>query len=359
MVAGCSPSLASADSGTQPAPPLEFGIYPGGPVGTIKITDSPVPENAVSRLQALDTLRARTAAGTDRPFVVRLYESFTGQPEVDSWTGTSANATADAEIASLSANGFDIDLVVRYEPVLTLGPASVDDYLAFIRTVVQRYGPNSHVQFLQVANEVNLTTSPASSDGAFPGSVQAVVWGVEAAAQEATADRFSQLHVGFNWAYATGAAVGTQIWQFLRSQGLAFRKSVSWVGLDDYPGTFSNVTVPARRTGTELVRGVAKLRSLMSASGLATTLPIHITETGYPTGPKRSSAGQAVALASLVNSVNEVRGKYHVADFEWFDLRDSNSSIRNVQEQYGLMTDTYQAKTAFHSYKRLVSQLGQ
>jgi hypothetical protein len=346
-------------SRTRTAPPLEFGIYPGGPVGTIKIKDSPVPEIATSRLAALDTLRAHTGEGTPRPFVVRLYESFTGQPQVDSWTGTGANATADAEITSLSASGFEIDLVVRYEPVLTLGPAAVDDYLTFIRTLVQHYGPNSLVQYLQIANEANVTTSAASSDGAFPGSVQAVVWGVEAAAQEATEERFSHLHVGFNWAYATGAGTGEAIWQFLHSQGLAFRKSVSWVGLDDYPGTFSNVSVPARLTGRTLVRGVAELRKLMSESGLPATIPIHVAETGYPTGPKRTRASQSVALASLVEAVNEARREFDVTDFEWFDLRDSNSSIANVQEQYGLMTDTYGQKTAFHTYERLVAELGQ
>jgi hypothetical protein len=53
-----------------------------------------------------------------------------------------------------------------------------------------------------------------------------------------------------------------------------------------------------------------------------------------------------------------VRYLYHVTDFEWFDLRDSNSSIPNKQEQYGLMTDNYHRKPAYPAYKQLVTELG-
>jgi hypothetical protein len=341
------------------SPPMEFGIYPGGPVGTINITDAPVAENPAQRLAALKALRASSATGTPRPFVVRLYESFTGWPTVDAWTGTGANATTDSEITSYSDDGFDIDLVVRYEPVKTLGSSAVDDYLTFVRKLVQHYGPNSNVRFLQIANEVNETSSAESSDGAYPGAEQALVWGVEAAAQQAANDGHPHLEVGFNWAYALGSGVDKPLWKFIKSQGLSFQKSVSWVGLDEYPGSFSDVKTPAARTGSILDKGVSELRNLMDQSGLSRSVSIHISETGYPTGPKRSGSSQVVGLSSLVNSVNAVRGPYNISDFEWFDLRDSNSAIPNKQEQYGLMTDRYKAKPAFWAYKRLVSSLGQ
>jgi hypothetical protein len=339
------------------SPPLEFGIYPGGPVGTVNFTDSPVAENPVERLAALKDLRATDSAGGARPFVIRLYESFTGQPSVDSWTGTGANASTDSQIATYSENGFFIDLVVRYEPVAYTGLSTVQAYLTFVRQLVQRYGPNPDVRFIQIGNEVNQTQAPQSSDGAYGGAVQALAYGVEAASQEAGRDSYP-IQVGFNWAYATGSGVGRAMWTFIRSQGLAFRKSVSWVGLDDYPGTFSDLGTPAKDTGPTLVKGVAVLRSLMVRSGLPNSVAVHISETGYPTGPGRSRASQVVALNSLVDSVNAVRKQDGVTDFEWFDLRDSNSKIHNKQEQYGLTLDNYRDKPAFPVYKQLVDSLG-
>ncbi|MGD0314116.1 MAG: hypothetical protein ABSC90_16820 [Acidimicrobiales bacterium] len=339
------------------SPPLEFGVYPGGPVGTVNFTDSPVAENPAERLAALKDLRATDSAGGARPFVVRLYESFTGQTSVDSWTGTGANATTDSQIATYSENGFFIDLVVRYEPVTYTGLPTVQAYLTFIRQLVQRYGPNPDVRFIQIGNEVNQTQAPQSSDGAYAGAVQALAYGVEAASQEAGRDSYP-IQVGFNWAYATGTGIGQAMWTFIKSQGLAFRKSVSWVGLDDYPGSFSDLGTSAKETGPTLVKGVTALRSLMAQSGLPSTVAIHISETGYPTGPGRSPASQVVAVNSLVDSVNAVRKQDGITDFEWFDLRDSNSKIRNKQEQYGLTLDNYRDKPAFPVYKQLVADLG-
>ena len=172
------------------SPPLQFGIYPGGPVGTVNITDSPVAENPAQRLAALKDLRATNSGGGPRPFVVRLYESFTGQPSVDSWTGTGANASTDSQITEYSENGFDIDLVVRYEPVTYAGISTVQSYLTFIRQLVQRYGPNPNFRYLQIGNEVNQTQAPTSSDGAYGGAVQALAFGVEAASQEAGRDSY-------------------------------------------------------------------------------------------------------------------------------------------------------------------------
>jgi hypothetical protein len=340
---------------------MEFGIYPGGPVGTVgttNLTNSSVPENSASRLSALETLRAKNSQGAARPFVVRLYDSFTGQPAVDAWTGPTANATTDREITTFTQHGFDIDLVLRYQPVPSLGPQAVDDYLEYIRTLVAHYGPNHHVKFLQIANEINVTNSRQSSDGAYAGSVKALVWGVETAAQEVKARKY-HTEIGFNWAYVSRDDIDQPLWTFIRSQGRGFRESLSWVGLDDYPGTYSDAGAEPEHTGAALAAGVAQLRGLIHNSGLASVVPIHITETGYPTGPGRSDASQATALTSLVNSVNAVRGQYDVSDFEWFDLRDSNSSISNIQEQYGMMKDTYKPKAAFGEYHTIVSSLGQ
>ncbi|MGH2840802.1 MAG: hypothetical protein ACRDKY_08260, partial [Solirubrobacteraceae bacterium] len=51
--------------------PLRFGIYPGGPAGSVHPTARPRPENPAKRLSAL-----RALAGT-APFVARLYSAWT------------------------------------------------------------------------------------------------------------------------------------------------------------------------------------------------------------------------------------------------------------------------------------------
>lgn len=184
------------------------------------------------------------------------------------------------------------------------------------------------------------------------------MWGVEIAAQEVAAGKY-HTEIGFNWAYVGAEDTDQPLWTFIRSQGRGFQQSLSWIGLDDYPGTYSNTGTQPASTGDALVAGVAQLRGLMHKNGLPNTVPVHITETGYPTGPGRSTAAQVTALTSLVNSVNAVRGQYDVTDFEWFNLRDSNSSIPNIQEQYGLTKDTYLPKAAFGEYRSLIAGQGQ
>src|SRR3954447_9894939 len=57
-----------------PAAPLRFGIYPGGPAGSVDPKASPRPEDPARRLAALQGLRG------GGPFVVRLYSGWTGDP---------------------------------------------------------------------------------------------------------------------------------------------------------------------------------------------------------------------------------------------------------------------------------------
>ena len=72
-----------------------------------------------------------------------------------------------------------------------------------MREVVRRFGANPRVVALQIANEVNLTFSQDSSDGAYDGAREALVQGVIAAKDEARRRGLDRLEIGFNWAYRT------------------------------------------------------------------------------------------------------------------------------------------------------------
>ncbi|MDX6638860.1 MAG: hypothetical protein QOJ01_2371, partial [Solirubrobacterales bacterium] len=150
-------------------------------------------------------------------------------------------------------------------------------------------------------------------------------------------------------------------WTYLRDHGgRRFARAVDWVGLDSYPGT---VFPPSEPTPTGYADGMVNAMSVlrqcfMPIAGLGAGVPIHVEENGWPTGPGRSDARQAVALRQMVRAVNRFRGNYGVAEYRWFDLRDHNSSSTNFQHHYGLLRDDYSKKPAFGDYRRLVRKLG-
>src|SRR5436853_6340513 len=67
----CVISTAQMASATS-TPPLRFGIYPGGPAGSVNPKAPPRPEDPGKRLAALQGLRG------DSPFVPRLYAGWPG-----------------------------------------------------------------------------------------------------------------------------------------------------------------------------------------------------------------------------------------------------------------------------------------
>jgi hypothetical protein len=87
-------------------------------------------------------------------------------------------------------------------------------------------------------------------------------------------------------------------------------------------------------------------------------VPIHITESGYPTGPGRSYEEQAKALAEMVAAYRDYSGLYNVTDYRWFLLRDGNSDVPDFQQQYGLLRDDYTPKPAFDVYRELIAEHG-
>jgi hypothetical protein len=46
---------------------------------------------------------------------------------------------------------------------------------------------------------------------------------------------------------------------------------------------------------------------------------------------------------------------YNITGFQWFDLRDADSSSLSFESQYGLMRDDYSPKPAFGAYRALVA----
>jgi hypothetical protein len=117
------------------------------------------------------------------------------------------------------------------------------------------------------------------------------------------------------------------------------------VGIDVYPGTWQ--TLPAALdfsdgVGQVITQAMSTTRSIyMPLAGLPSSVPIQISETGYPTGAGRTDAAQESALDAEVNAVNGLRTVDNVTAMQFFDLRDA-------------ITDS----TIFEEYQSLVAQLG-
>jgi hypothetical protein len=307
------------------------------------------PENPALRLAALEQLKPAKA-----PFVLHLYASYTGSG------GESAAQQVGAEISSYTAAGFQVELVLCYRPADLNATVDVPGFAQFVRSTVDDLGSNPGMVSLQVTNEANVDGAPNASDGYYPGAEDALIDGVIAAANERDADHYEQLKVGFNWAYATDPSE-TSFWTYLGTHGgSAFVRDLDWVGIDAYPGTWGPTLSSELDLGHAVtlatVQALSKMRqTYMPLAGIPDSVPIHFSESGYPTGPNRTYAMQTTALEAEVKAVVDYSGTYNVNGYRWFDLRDADSSSTSFEDQYGLMTDAYVPKPAFAAYQELVS----
>jgi hypothetical protein len=328
--------------------PFVFGIYPGGAAGTVGSSGQVKPDDPDKRLAALRRLRP---AG--RRFVVRLYAAYSGP-------GTqSAAAQLGRQMHDYASADLNIELALTYRP--PGGGPDVGGFVAFVRNTVRTLGSNRRLVSLQVTNEANVGGAPNVADGYYAGAKDALLRGIVGAKQEARDHGFKQVKIGFNWASLTSGG-DRQFWTYLgRHGGRGFVTALDWVGVDIYPGTWGTPlhTRNLRAGTTGFINGaLSSLRSrLMPLARIPRTIQLHISESGYPTGPGRTQAMQATSLNSAIAAIVAARRTYNVTSYSWFDLRDSDSSSWSFQSQYGLLRDDYSPKPAFAVYRGLVAKL--
>ena len=207
---------------------------------------------------------------------------------------------------------------------------------------------------LQIANEVNLTLSPDSSDGGPIAGRGALVEGVIAARDEVRRRGPRHLEDRLQLVLAArprGRAGG--FWRELRD-GARFARSVDWLGLDVYPGT---VFPPSLGLGgaPEAIVGAlaASLRCFAGRIGIGRRVPIKVEEkrlAHVTAGPARP---RPRLLESMVRAVHRRRATFGVTDYRWFNLRDADTSSPALFQHFGLLESDYDSKPAFRSYRRL------
>ena len=357
---GLAPTAAQAANcpqgalpGSQPAPrpsgqPLTFGIFPGAQAGAVFGPQQPAkPEDPEQTRRALAELRGGS------PFAIHLYLEFTNGPDMPDRIARAAEL-----VDRYGAQGMEVEYVLAYRPRDRAGAPDVAAFTAFVREMVGTLGSRPALHGLQVTNEVNNALSPEASDGAYPGAEDALIQGVIAAKAEARARGLDDLEIGFNWMYRQSPETDQEFWEYLRDHGgPAFVDAVDWVGADVYPGTFFPPAQTSYRSA--VINALDVLRECyMTIPGIPASVPIHITESGYPTGPGRSYEEQAKALREMVEAYVDFSGNYNVTDYRWFLLRDGNSDVPDFQQQYGLLRDDYSPKPAFGVYRDLIARFG-
>src|SRR4051794_16765088 len=345
----CPGATNAAGVPQKPGPPIRFGITPQVQVGQLGTGAVPprLPEDPAKQLAALGKLKA-----PDAPLVLRVHRFF--------WSDGEEDVRRFLDLTRFYTDrGYLVELQLRYHPS-SEQEGDIPAWTSFVREVVDKFGSNPRVIAIQVTNEVNLTFSPDSSDGAFDRSRDALIQGVVAAKDEARRRGFGQLAIGFNWAYRSDPSSESSFWGSLRDHGgRPFVSALDWVGLDAYPGTFFPPVEAPGRERDGMVNAFSTFRCYLKSAGIPDTVPMHVEENGYPTGdgPDRTEERQADALRTMIGAVQDFRGTYDISDYRWFDLRDSDSTSPNFQQRYGLLRDDYGEKPAFGAYRDLIARL--
>jgi hypothetical protein len=360
------PYCAGAYGGAPPSPgpALRFGVDPGiaGSAGGTQLPST--PDDPAKDLSAV---RALVPPG--RSFVVRLNRLFwsDGQAGIDAF---------EQQVARYTDAGLDVELQVRYHPAS--GQAgNIPAWVAYVRHVVDSFGINPRVVAMTITNEVNVTFSPNTSDGAYSGAQDALIAGVEAAHAEAQSKGFRQLKFGFTYAYRFSPPGDASFFSYLGTHGGPdFERVLGFVGVDFYPGTiYPPVMAPGDTYTAELAQAAGVVRDCYAPmAGIASSVPIWFTEDGVSTGGTctvaraptscgLSDAKQATALSELVGAACAYARTYNITDYRWFNLRDANSSgpqtvVGPSFSAFGLLHDDYSVKPSFGTYRSLISSCG-
>ncbi len=317
---------------------LIFGIYPGSAVGgdpSSGVISGPADDPA-SIKAALDYLQVR-----NRPFVVRGYMHYIG-------SGKTVNITP-VDMMQYVTGQRKLDLVLCYRTQ----EENIADWTRFIRMILHTY--SDALTKIQITEEPTNPDAATGGDGNFPNIKEAIVAGVLAAKAEVQ-NQGLQIQVGFNATPSLDAA--HEFWVTLAQQSnyALFLEALDYVGLDFFPDVFRPLP-----SGLSLQAAVAAVLTnfrtvSLAAARIPATVPIHITEHGWPTGLNRSGEQQARTIEAVIRTIHQHRTELNITHYEFFDLRDSDSMNSNFQ--FGLLRDDYAPKPAFEVFRKLIAELG-
>jgi hypothetical protein len=332
---------------SAPGHPLRFGITPlaAGSAGATQA--QPKPENPRAAEAELGRLRPGR-----RQLVLHLNRMLMsdGEAGVRRYAGL---------VDDYAKAGFDTELQVRYHPAAGQ-ESDMAAWAGYVRTAARILGKRPTVKALTITNEVNFPISPNTSDGSYPGALQAIVTGVSAARKQLDRMGRPDVELGFSFAWRWLPDADAEFWQELGSLATpAFRRALDYVGLQIYPGlVFPPDSTPAS-AGDDTVEALTLLRGCyMPLGGFGPSVDLWVTENGYATNLGRTEPGQDLALRSTLDSVYRYSGTLGVTDYRWFNLRDNDSVGTDLFAAVGLLRDDYSEKPAFETYESYIDRIG-
>lgn len=315
---------------------LRFGIYLGGPPEAHREMPTGKPDVPDEINRVLDLLQG------DKHFLVRTYLGFTGTDE----DAELVDMPSMPDLARYTWRGRKLDLVLSNWDRSGNMPAWTD----FIENVIARYGP--YIGCLQICEEPNLYEYPG--DGRFGSAVENIVTGVQMARQFLK-QRALTPNVGFNAVPCDDPNDG--FWREMAERvDAAFINCLDYVGLNFYP----DVAVPlVGAMPAEMSKVLTHFREeTLQRVGIPGSVPVHVCENGWPTGPGRYYTRQAELIEQMVRTVYDLRGKLNITHYELFALRDADTANPDPNHQFGILRDDYSPKPAFGVYRQLVQELG-
>jgi hypothetical protein len=310
-----------------------FGIFPGSlnASGT-GLTAGP-PDDPTRIEQALSQLQP-----PGKPFLVRAYIHYLGTGRV--------GIVAPINPLQYIHGERQLDLVLCYRS----HDGDLADWAGFVRRMVREHGPA--LAKLQLAEEPNNAVPETGGDGASPNVRQAVIEGVIAGDDEARRLGLT-VNVGLN--AAVTLREDDDFWPDMGHRATpAFLQALGHVGFDFFPDVWR--PVPPERLGQRVEEFLRQLRTEhLALAQIPSTVPIHVSENGWATGPGKSEERQAEVIETVVRRVLALREELNITAYELFHLRDADSSELSPFHQLGVMRDDYTPKAAFDVYRRLVA----
>lgn len=308
-----------------------FGIWPGVVAADLvdfRPLDCP-PEDPDATLAALRELQGDAAA-----FYVRCYRHFgTG------CTPSPGVSRTPRRPELYAGEGRLIDLVACYQSP----EPDPDGFAEFVREAVRDVAAWGGGK-VQVGEEPNM---PAPQDGGSPGCFDAVAAGLAAAFEER--ERLgAEVAIGVNAAGMTDAAFWTQLADAVGAELLA---RLDYIGLDAFPDVFRRI--PHHQLADSVTFLLEQFRSVTTESGISANVPIHITETGWPTDIDRDEQTQRTVLETVARAVLDSGAG--VTAYEIFGLRDGRTDA-TWAGRFGLLRDDYTPKPAFGAVRDLIAE---